>query len=419
MKTVTALYGSFDTARQVTQALLDAGMERDHIGLVASDASGEYTTQLQTSDMETDDVSGGEGAGFGATVGTIFGAVAGLVAITIPGIGPVIAAGPLAAALGAITGAGIGAVSGAVAGGITASLVQSGLDEETAGYYAEGLRRGGALLTVQVEDNRADEIADIMNDYDPIDVNTRASEWKASGWQGFSEQAAAYSPSEIEEERSRYSTGTTTAGGEEQKLQVVEEELQVGKREVGRGGVRVHTYITETPVQEQVNLREEHVVVERNPVNRVATEADFAHQESTIEMEERAEELVVNKQARVVEEVTLRKDVQEHTETVNETLRRQDVEVEQMSSKGYDTYTPDFRQHYTTTYGTGGQSYENYDPAYRYGYTLASDARYRDYDWQRLENDARSGWESSYAGPWEDFKDAVRYAWEKVKAALR
>jgi uncharacterized protein (TIGR02271 family) len=312
-------------------------------------------------------------------------------------------------------GAGVGAAAGAVTGGITASLIDTGVDEERAGYYAEGIRRGGALLTIEVEDNWADRAADIMNSYGPVDLDTRAAEWHASGWQGYDEQAASYTPSDIEQEHSRY---RTTNGQSEEKLEVVEEELQVGKREVERGGVRVHTYVTEKPVQEQVTLREERVSVERHPVNRAATDADFTTGEASFEMTERAEEPVVTKQARVVEEVVVRKDVEERTETISDTVRRKDVEVEQADGSGYDMYDRDFRQHYSTMYANAGQAYDYYDPAYRYGYNLANDSRYRDYDWERIEPHARQGWEASNSNPWEDFKDAVRYSWEKMRAAV-
>ena len=119
--------------------------------------------------------------------------------------------------------------------------------------------------------------------------------------------------------------------GQTAAIPVVEEEIAVGKREVERGGVRVHTEVQERPVQEQVNLREEHVKVERRPVDRPASEADIARarQSGTLEVRETAEEAVVQKQARVVEEVRVGKEATERTETINDTVRRTDVEVEE------------------------------------------------------------------------------------------
>ena len=111
-------------------------------------------------------------------------------------------------------------------------------------------------------------------------------------------------------------------------IPVVEEELRVGKREVEKGGVRVTSNVTETPVEEEVRLREERINVERRPVNRPVSNADNACQSGTNEVTESAEEAVVAKNARVVEEVVVNKDVQERTERVQDTLHRTDVDVE-------------------------------------------------------------------------------------------
>jgi uncharacterized protein (TIGR02271 family) len=107
--------------------------------------------------------------------------------------------------------------------------------------------------------------------------------------------------------------------------------LQVGKREVERGGVRVRSRIVERPVQEELRLREEHVKVERRPVDRPATAADINRvREGAFEVTERAEQAVVNKQARVVEEVAINKEVNERTETVRDTLRKTEVDVQKV-----------------------------------------------------------------------------------------
>jgi uncharacterized protein (TIGR02271 family) len=122
---------------------------------------------------------------------------------------------------------------------------------------------------------------------------------------------------------------TTRAGSDtEQVIPVTEEQLHVGKRAVERGGVRVHTRIVETPVEEQVRLRDETVQVERRVVDRPAGDVGNAFQERTIEVRETDEEAVVAKTARVTEEVVVRKDVEERAQTVSDTVRRTEVEVE-------------------------------------------------------------------------------------------
>lgn len=118
---------------------------------------------------------------------------------------------------------------------------------------------------------------------------------------------------------------------DEDKIQVIEERLRVGKREVAAGAVRVRSYIVERPVEEQVRLHEEHVTVDRHPVDRAAGTGAF--QERTIEARAMSEKAVVTKEARVVEEIELRKEATERTETVRDTVRRTEVEVEDDTMK--------------------------------------------------------------------------------------
>ena len=115
--------------------------------------------------------------------------------------------------------------------------------------------------------------------------------------------------------------------GEPGTLSLSEETFAVGKRAVNRGTTRVRRYVVETPVEETVSLRDERVTVERRPVTdgRPVTNADFS--DKTIEMTETAEEAVISKQARVREEVVIRKDATEHSETIRDTVRREDVEI--------------------------------------------------------------------------------------------
>ena len=124
-------------------------------------------------------------------------------------------------------------------------------------------------------------------------------------------------------------TGTALAG--DTTIPIVEEELQVGKRTVDQGGVRVYRRVVEIPAEESVNLREEHVVVERNIVDRPATEADLETAgERVIELTETAEEAVIMKNAHVVEEVVIGKEVGQHTQHISDTVRRTEVEVEEL-----------------------------------------------------------------------------------------
>jgi uncharacterized protein (TIGR02271 family) len=281
------------------------------------------------------------------------------------------------------------------------TLSVHGVPEAEAQAYADAVRRGGALVLVDAADDRADRAVAIMERAPAGDREARTGADTA---------------------RARGRAGTREVETGEVKVPIVEEELQVGTRQVPRGGVRLYTRVTERPVEETVRLRDETVHVERHPVDRPATEADVAAaKEGTIEVTETDEEAVVRKQARVVEEVVVGKAQEERTETVRDTVRRTEVEVESIGAehareaRGFDAYDTDFRGHYTTSLASRGHPYERWSPGYRYGYELASDRRYAGRDWTALEPDARRGWEAQQKGTWEEFKDTVRYAWEKVR----
>jgi uncharacterized protein (TIGR02271 family) len=205
-------------------------------------------------------------------------------------------------------------------------------------------------------------------------------------------------------------------------IPIVEEEIHVRTREVERGGVRIYSHVTEQPVEQQVHLRDERVTVERRPVDRPATERDFAaFKEGTIEMTETHEEPIVTKEARVVEEVVIDKDVREHTETVRDTARRTEVDVEPIGkestprARDFSAYEHEFRSHYDTAFAKRGVAYDRWAPAYRYGYDVATDPRYRGREWAAIEPDARREWEQRHRGSWEEFKEAIRYGWDRVR----
>lgn len=197
-------------------------------------------------------------------------------------------------------------------------------DEQVVGAYSEAIRRGSCVVSANVDsDAQAERAEAIMQQHGAIDIEERAEQWRAAGWTGYRSDAAPLSAAEIEAERQRVVS-------EKQTIPVVEEELQISKRQVARGGVRVFTRIAERPVEETVRLREEHATVERHRVDRPATEADLAAmKEGTLEVRETAEEAVVAKTAKVVEEVEVGKEASEKTETIRDTVRHTEVEVEE------------------------------------------------------------------------------------------
>jgi len=284
-KTVVGYFDQYAPAQNAVRALVDTGFSRSDISLVASDPTGEYAKSSMATSTDPDSTSyTAAGAGTGAILGGIGGLLVGIGALTLPGIGPVIAAGPLAATL-------LGAGVGAAAGGLIGILMDVGIPENEAHYYAEGLRRGGAVVTVSTQDEMMiDRATNIFERNGAVDIDRRVDEWRQSGWTG-------YDPN--------VSSRATT-----------------------------------------------------KPLNQNLGNTDFGK---------------------------------------------------------FEDYAPDFRTNFTTRYGNRGYTYDRYEPAYRYGYTIATDRRYTDKDWSAIEADVRRDWERNNQGAWEDFKDSIRYAWDRVR----
>lgn len=312
-KTIVGLFDSMDQAYKAVQELRDLGLSNSDISLVAQDATGDYGRMLSKSGVDVRNKEGdatATGAGIGAVLGGLTGLLVGLGALAIPGIGPVLAAGPLGTALGGLIGAGVGAVGGGVAGGLLGALVDMGVPEEQAQYYAEGVRRGGALVTVSVPDNMADRVRAVFDRNQAVDVEQRAATWRQSGWKGYDPTSQPYTAEQVARERQTYAS--TTSG--------------MGARPDMAAGMR---------------------------------------------------------------------------------------------TLAYSDYEPGYRGHYQTNFAGSGYQYEHYQPAYQYGLSLRNDDRYRGYDWNRLEPEARRTWEQRYPGStWDQVKGAVRYAWENVKQAV-
>jgi uncharacterized protein (TIGR02271 family) len=211
-------------------------------------------------------------------------------------------------------------------GGFWDSLKDFFMPEEDRYAYSEGLSRGGTLLTVQTDPARLETAYDILEQSGSVDLDQREASWRKEGWGGYSATAGtAGAAAHTSGERS---TAGATAG-EKDYIPVVEERLNVGKRVAEAGRVRVRSYVVEKPIEEQVTLRDETVHVDRRPVDRAPTAADEAlFEDRTIEATERREQAVVSKDARVVEEVGIRKDAGQRTETVTDKVRRTEVEVE-------------------------------------------------------------------------------------------
>ncbi|MCE7984828.1 MAG: DUF2382 domain-containing protein [Caldilinea sp. CFX5] len=310
------------------------------------------------------------------------------------------------------------------------TLTNAGLPRNDADAYFEGMRRGGHLVMITTDDDQIDLVVDIMDRYNSVNIQERAEMWRSEGWGSQSGQSTMQSG--MQETTGRQSaisgnqgrTGAIHDDQDQVAIPVVEEELQVGKRQVQKGGIRVHTHVEEKPVEESVTVRDEHINVQRRPVNRTVQPGDLEEiQEGTFEISEMDEEVVVDKQARVVEEVVVGKEVEERQERVRDTVRRTDVDVEPIDGRTTSnntgnidsSYTTGFRNHYNTNFAGSGRGYEAYEPAYQYGYNLRNNSKIKGRSWADVEAQARTDWERNHKGTWENFKDAIRHGWESMK----
>jgi len=237
--------------------------------------------------------------------------------------------------------------------GFFAALADFFMPDEDRYSYAEGLSRGGYLVVVDnLSSSQHDLALDILDDEGSIDLDQREESWRSEGWAGYQAGVTeAYSLGADAGRTADYTAGdanrsadfgTTSRSadfastdstrsldaGNDEVIPVVDERLVVGKRDVNLGRVRVRSYVREEDVSANVNLHDERVSIERRPVDRALSDADTAFRDRTIEAEEHAEEAVVGKEARVTEEISLRKEGSDRQETVNDTVRKTEVEIE-------------------------------------------------------------------------------------------
>lgn len=212
-----------------------------------------------------------------------------------------------------------------------------GDDDEDADRYTKAASRAQSIVTVHAQSgDEAERAADILDDNGAVDVDEQGSTtgYNTTGSTGsYAGTAAGLTGATLGTDTTSdfTNTGLTSDIDETRKIPIIEENLAVGKREVKTGGVRLRSRIIERPVEESIRLREERVNVERTTVDRPATAADFQNfQERDIEMIERAEVPVVSKEARVVEEVSIGKNVEERSETISDTVRKTEVDVEKL-----------------------------------------------------------------------------------------
>jgi uncharacterized protein (TIGR02271 family) len=297
---------------------------------------------------------------------------------------------------------------------------------EASQIYAEAVKRGHYVLTLTAEQERdVERAADIVETFGPIDIDETHQQWRAAAMPqdgaGARQQSGAMSQQYAADPSSGQGgvSGNGAAQGSMQRadlglqtaIPVVQEELKVGKRIVERGGVRIYQHVVSTPVSEDVDLREEHVTVQRRAIDRMVDPADVpAFQEGAFELRESAEEPVIEKTARIVEEVVVGKEVTQRQQQVRDTVRRTEVEIEALSGAD-EAY---FRSHWGSNFAGSGE-YDDFLPAYRYGAQMRRSEPFRNLAWDEAETDLRQDWEATRSGSgWEKFKAAVRHGWDRI-----
>ncbi len=292
------------------------------------------------------------------------------------------------------------------ASGLHEELTNEGIPKDDADYYVEGLRDGGVLVSVRADDSDTDKAVDIMNRY--------------AGEGGYEDRRDFDDNIDRDANLSADTRTTGSSTTDDDTIEVAEERLRVGKRRVERGGVRVRSRVVEEEVSEDVTLRDEEVNVERERVDRKVSSADGdLFQERTIEVTETDEEAVVDKETRVTEEIRVGKEVTEHTETIRDTVRRTEVDVEEVGADrnrddDFRSYDSDFREHFGNASADDG-TYEQAEPAYRYGYTSANDSRYEGREFNEVEDDLRRDWEKRNEGSWDNYRDSIRYSYNQTR----
>lgn len=288
------------------------------------------------------------------------------------------------------------------------------------GVYADTIARGGAVLKVEVDDDeRVDTTREVLESAGAADIDERVDAWRrdhgddtaTSGTTAATAATAATKPKGAKKTlrpgvaASTDSTATTaSAGGSgEGVIPVVQESVAVGKRSVRAGGLRVYSRVVEEPVRETVDLREERATVERRAVDRPASAAELTgNEERTIEVTEMVERPVVQKTARVVEEVVVGKDVRQTSATVEETARHTEVQVDTLPGER-DAGT------------LAGTDDDESARAHAFGRSLRDDPQYMGLGWDEVEPRARQRWAERYPDtPWERFKETARRSWDRM-----
>ncbi len=382
MRTVIGLFGNAGEARRAIDELQGLGYSPEKISVVTNVASQDAIQARKSMALQS---------------------------LELTDVGKVATAGPLRDVFAKQPG---------FTGALGSALQLFGLTPELADHYVSGVKHGETLESLTVDDRDSDRVLAVMRrrTANPAPAEEAAPLAGAAGLGASSGVNAAPSAS------ADLGAGEGVAGvkkktnghlemddrDEERVIPIVREEMRVGRRTVERGGVRVSSHIVQKPVSEQVHLRETHVDIERRAVDRPLRGDEKAFVDDTIEMVEMADEPVVSKQARVVEEVVVRKHVEDRTATISDKVRATEIEFGKLRVFDAEEYRGHFEGEKI------GGSFDPYLPAYRFGHELHR--RHAAERWEDVEGFARDRWEEDNPGTWEKFRNAIRHAWGHARA---
>jgi uncharacterized protein (TIGR02271 family) len=200
------------------------------------------------------------------------------------------------------------------------------IDQHEATVYAKAVESGGVVLSLRAANEDVPKAMGILNQHNLVDVADRAVDTgvisKESAATIATPAAAAALPARP----------VTQDLGKDQVIRLAEEHLEVGKKLVEQGTTRIRRFVTEKPVDAEVTLHEEHAEVVRRAITDPNYIQDIDWSDTSVEVLETAEEAVISKSARVVEEVAVGKTGSDHVQTVHDTVRRQQVEVERIAA---------------------------------------------------------------------------------------
>jgi hypothetical protein len=397
-KSIIALYDNVDNAHRAVRDLVDYGFDREGISLMTQDRR-QAEREMGTVEEDTVSEGAGAGAGVGALVGGLGGLLVGLGALAIPGIGPLLVAGPLVTTLaGAGVGAGLGALVGALAG--------MGVPEEEARYYAEGVRRGGTLVTVRSPDDRAPEAVDIMERYNPVDVDQRAAEWRAEGWAGAGERERPAGVEGMEVPRERWAPDYDI-----HERGMTGEPLDTGYRERGitREPAESERY-DDTTVYRATDEPED--IFGREDEDMLYGTGSTEDVEQTYRNRSEVPSSGMGGAGAGAEEWGDRVGGgagMPHADYEGEGLPR--------TEQDFTGYEPFYRSHFQQVFGSGVYDYERMRSAYYFGYSLSQDPHFRGKSWNDIEGEARQEWEDQYELFWNEVSEAVYEGW-RVPTAI-